>query len=68
MPKKIVVKRYNNERDYERDAQQMTRKGYTVSAVTSERPRRSIPTVVMTGFLAALVPRKSQLIVTYTHA
>ncbi len=68
MSKKIIIKRYKNERQYQGDAQQMARKGYIVSAVASQQMRRSFFTVVMTGFLAILFPRKPQLIVTYMRA
>lgn len=68
MPRKIVVKRYRNEHQYQRDAQHMARKQYQVIDVVSQTPRRRLITVVALGFLPLLFARKPQLIVTYSHA
>jgi len=66
MPQSIVVKRYKNDKEYERDAGRMNKRGYKVVTVTSERPRRSLFTIIMTGFLVLLFPRKAQYVVTYS--
>lgn len=66
MPDTIVVKRYKNEKDYQKDAGRMSKRGYKVVSTISEQQRRSLFTVIMTGFLALLFPKKPQLVVTYT--
>lgn len=66
MSKSIVVKRYKNDKEYERDAGRMNKRGYKVVTVTSERPRRSYVTVILTGFIVLLFPRKAQYVVTYS--
>lgn len=68
MPDAIVIKRYKNEKEYQKDAKGMNKRGYKIVSVVSEQKRRSLFTVVMTGFLALLFPRKPELIVTYTLA
>lgn len=65
-PKAIVVRRYKNEKEYQKDAQGMGKRGYKVISVVSEQKRRSLFTVLMTGFLAILFPRKPELVVTYS--
>jgi hypothetical protein len=66
MPKAIVVKRYKNEKEYQKDVLGMDKRGYKVISVISEQRRRSLFTVLMTGFLAILFPRKPELVVTYS--
>lgn len=66
MPDSIVVRRYKDEKEYQKDAQRMGKRGYKVISVISEQKRRSFFTVIMTGFLAILFPRKPELVVTYT--
>lgn len=66
MPAAIVVRRYKNEKEYQRDAQHLGKRGYKVVSVISEPKRRSLFTIVMTGFLVLLFPRKPELIVTYS--
>lgn len=64
MPKRIIVKRYKNEREYQRDAQKWIRRGYSVTNVVSQTPRRSFFGFLMLG----LFSRKPELIVTYSLA
>lgn len=66
MPQSIVVKRYKDEKEYQKDAQRMGKRGYKVVNTLNERPRRSFFTVIMTGFLVLLFPRKTQYVVTYS--
>lgn len=61
-PQAIVVKRYKNERDYQKDAQKMTRKKYKVINVVSEQQRNGLMRIFLIGFF---FPPKAQLIVTY---
>jgi hypothetical protein len=68
MPKSIVVKRYKNEKEYQKDVLGMDKRGYKVISVAVQQPRRSLFTVVMTGFLALLFPRRPELVVTYSLA
>ena len=66
MPKPIVVKRYKNERDYQRDAQRWAKRGYTVSHVISEKPRAGCLRIVSLGIFTLLFPPKSEFVVTYS--
>jgi hypothetical protein len=68
MPKAIIVKRYKNEKEYQKDVLGMDKRGYKVISVVTQQPRRSLFTVIMTGFLALLFPRKPELVVTYSIA
>jgi hypothetical protein len=62
----IVVKQYRSQKEYEKDAKRMRKRGYRVSNTVVERPRSSCARVIALGFIGALVFRpKSVLIVTY---
>jgi hypothetical protein len=63
MARAIVVKRYKNERDYQRDAGRMARRKYKVASVTSQTRRRSLFGFFMFGFF---FPRRPELVVTYS--
>lgn len=65
-PKSIVVKRYKDEREYQRDAQKMARRGYKVATVTSEKPRAGCGRILTLGLFALIFPPKSIYIVTYS--
>lgn len=66
MPKSIVVKRYKNERDYQRDAQRMSKRSYHVVSVTSEKPRAGCLRIVSLGLFTLIFPPKPELVVTYS--
>jgi hypothetical protein len=61
--KPIVIKRYKNEREYQRDAQKMTRRHYRIQSVVSEQQRNGFMRLLLIGFF---FPPKAQLIVTYS--
>jgi hypothetical protein len=63
MAPSIVVKRYKNEREYQRDAQKMARKKYKIQSVVSEQQRSGLMRLFLIGFF---FPPKAQLIVTYS--
>lgn len=63
MPKAIVVKRYKTEREYQRDAQGMARKGYKVINVVSEQQRSGCLRILLIGII---FPPKPQFVVTYS--
>lgn len=67
MPKPIVVKRYKDERAYQRDAQRWVRRGYKVSHVISEKPRAGCARILTLGLFTLLFPPKSELVVTYSR-
>jgi len=67
-PKTIVVKRYPNERDYQRDAQKMARKNYKVVSVTSDKPRAGCMRILTLGIFTLIFPPKTELVVTYSMA
>lgn len=69
MAQRIQVRRYPNERVYQRDAQKWAKRGYRVVSVTSEAPRSGCMRFIMLGGIGALVLRpKPVLVVTYQLA
>ena len=65
MAKMIVVKRYQNEKAYQRDAGRMAAKGYEVPSVVSEQPRSGCGRILAIGFFAIMFKPKPVLVVTY---
>lgn len=63
MARAIVVKRYRNERDYQRDAGRMARRKYKVASVASQTRRRGLFGAL---FFGLLFPRRPELVVTYS--
>lgn len=61
----IVVRRYQSERDYERDAPRWVKRGYRVAHVVSETPRAGCMRIVTLGIFTLLFPPKAVFIVTY---
>lgn len=61
----IVVKRYSNEREYQKDAKNMLSKGYEVQSVISEQPRSGCARIILIGIFAAIFKPKPVLVVTY---
>lgn len=61
----IVVRRYRTDRQYQRDARKMARKGYRVATVTSERPNAGLLRWLTIGIFAMLFRPKPVLVVTY---
>lgn len=66
--KSILVKRYKDERAYQKDAQRMVRRGYKVTSVTSEMQRAGCARILTLGIFTLLFPPKPQLVVTYILA
>ncbi len=66
MPKSILVKRYKDEREYQRDAQRMIKRGYKIATVTSETPRAGCARILTLGIFTLFFPPKAQFVVTYT--
>ena len=66
MPKSIIVKRYKDERAYQRDAQRWARRGYKVANVTSEKPRAGCGRILTLGLLTLIFPPKPEFVVTYS--
>lgn len=62
-PRQVIVKRYKNERQYQRDAQKMARKGYKVMSAVSEIQRSGCLRILLIG---VLFPPRPQLIVTFS--
>ena len=65
MPKAIVVKRYQNEKQYQRDAARWANRGYEVQSVVSEQPRSGCARILAIGFFAMMFKPKPVLVVTY---
>jgi len=64
----VVIKRYQNERQYQLDAIKQSEAGYFVRAVTSEQPRSGCMRIILTGGLGLLFWKpKPQFVVTYTR-
>jgi len=67
--KSIVVKKYKYEREYEKDARKMQKRGYEVVNVVSKRPRPGVfraTTALMTGGVSNLLYKPpAELVVTY---
>ena len=64
-PSRIVVKRYESDREYQIDANRMLSKGYEVQSVTSEQPRSGGGRILLIGIFAGIFKPKPVLIVTY---
>lgn len=62
---KVVVKRYKDEREYQRDAGRMLKRGYRVAHVVSETQRSGCMRIVTLGIFTMLFPPKAQFVVTY---
>lgn len=65
-PKAIVVKRYKDEKEYQRDAQKMARQKYKIISVVSEKPRAGFMRIITLGIFTLLFPPKSVYVVTYS--
>lgn len=63
--KTIEVKRYKNEKEYQKDAGKMAAKGYEVQSVVSEQPRSGCGRMLTIGIFAAVFKPKPELVVTY---
>ena len=63
--KQLVVKRYKNERQYQRDARKMQAKGYEVVSVTAENQGRGCASWALLGVFALLTKPQNELVVTY---
>ena len=63
--KVIEVRRYRNEKEYQKDAGKMAAKGYEVQSVVSEQPRSGCGRILTIGIFAAIFKPKPELVVTY---
>lgn len=62
----LVVKRYKDQKEYQKDAGKMTAQGYDIQSVVSEQPRSGCGRFVALGGIGALVFKpKPELVVTY---
>lgn len=66
--KTIEVRRYKDEKAYQKDAGKMAAKGYEVQSVVSEQPRSGCGRILAIGFFAAIFKPKPELVVTYRLA
>lgn len=64
----IQVKRYRNEKEYQKDAAKMLKNGYEVQSVVSEQPRSGCGRILTIGLFAAIFKPKPELVVTYKMA
>lgn len=63
--KKIIVKRYANERAFSKDANRMAKRGYVVASTTSEQPRAGCARILTLGIFTLLFPPTPVIVVTY---
>lgn len=63
----LIVKRYKNEKEFQKDARHMLSKGYSVQSVTSEQPRSGCGRILLIGIFAGIFKPKPVLIVTYRY-
>ena len=63
-PKPIIIKSYDKDKKFQRDAARMVARGYEVHAVSKQRKRSSLGRILMTGGLG-LVVRGQEFVVTY---
>lgn len=63
--KPIQVKRYKNEKEYQKDAAKLAAKGYEIQSVVSEQPRAGCGRILTIGLFAAIFKPKPELVVTY---
>lgn len=63
--KAIEVKRYKDEKEYQKDANKMLAKGYEVQSVISEQPRSGCARWMTIGIFAAIFKPKPVQVVTY---
>jgi hypothetical protein len=61
----IIVQRYENEREYQKDAKRMLSKGYEIQSVISEQPRPGVGRILLIGVFAGVFKPKPVLVVTY---
>ncbi len=62
--KPIIIKSYDKEKQFQRAAAKMAKRGYEVHAVSKQRKRSSLGRVLMTGGLGLIV-RGQEFVVTY---
>ena len=62
--KPIIVKSYDKDKRFQRDATRMAKRGYEVHTVSKQRKGSSLGRVIMTGGLGLLV-RGQEFVVTY---
>jgi len=62
--KPIIIKSYDKDRQFQRDATKMAKRGYEVHTVSKQRKRSSLGRIIMTGGLG-LVARGQEFVVTY---
>ena len=62
--KPIIIKTYDKERQYQKDAARMLHRGYEVVTMTTRRKKSGCGRLIMTGGLGAIL-RGSEFVVTY---
>jgi len=63
----IIIKSYDKEKQFQKDAARMVEYGYEVLAVSKQRKRLGLGRVIMTGGLGVII-RKQEFTVTYQLA
>lgn len=61
----VQVRRYKDEKAYQKDAAKLARQGYEVASVVSEQPRSGCGRILAIGLFAAIFKPKPELVVTY---
>ena len=64
----VVVRRYKTEREYQRDAGRMVKRGYRVAHVVSEMRNAGCMRWLTIGLFAIIFRPKPELVVTYQRA
>ncbi len=62
--KPIIIKSYDKDKQFQKDAARMVARGYEVHTVSKQRKRSSLGRVLMTGGLG-LIARGQEFVVTY---
>lgn len=63
--KPIVVKRYDNEKEFQRDASKMQKRGYKIIDVKQEEQGYGCAAIFTLGLIALLTKRPVEYMVTY---
>ena len=61
----VIIKRYKNEKAFQKDARKLAKKGWAVQTVTSEQPRAGCARWLTIGLFAVIFKPKPELVVTY---
>jgi hypothetical protein len=61
----IVIRQYQSQNAFEKDARRMAKAGYVVQSVTSEQPRAGCGRWLTLGIFALIFKPAPELVVTY---